>query len=317
MLNDNIAGDAQILPFYLASGSDDTALIRGRIASVGGPASQILARHAYPPLVARLQAEALAVVACLSSTLKFEGVFTLQAKGSALVRTLFADITQAGHIRGYCAFDDDPATRPLLDDVSSATGPVRLGPVMGDGYIAFTVSEVETGGRYQGIVELDRHGLDAAAMRWFENSEQLDSMVIVAAGEQLGGWQATALLLQRIASEGGATLGNPLDGAARAATDESWHTAKTLMGSLRRDELLDPHLAPQDIVFRLFNSMAPHSAPARPVIDQCRCDADKVKQMLHQLDPAELAELTTEAGTLDVVCEFCKTSCSFHKDDIC
>ena len=175
-------------------------------------------------------------------TLKFDGVFTLQA--SASVRTLFADINQAGHIRGYCAFDDDPATRPLLDDVSATTGPVRLGSVMGDGYIAFTVNEVETGGRYQGIVELDRHGLDAAAMRWFENSEQLDTTVIVAAGEQSGGWQATALLLQRIASEGGATLGNPLDGAARAASDESWHTAKTLMASLRRDELLDPQLVP-------------------------------------------------------------------------
>ena len=50
------------------------------------------------------------------------------------------------------AFDDDPAARPLLDDVSATTGPVRLGPVMGDGYIAFTVNEVEAGGRYQGIV---------------------------------------------------------------------------------------------------------------------------------------------------------------------
>ena len=230
---------------------------------------------------------------------------------------MFADINQAGHIRGYCAFDDNPATRPLLDDGSVATGPVRLGPVMGDGYIAFTVKEAETDGHYQGIVELDRQGLDAAAVRWFENSEQLDTTVIVAAGEQSGSWQATALLLQRIASEGGTTLGNPLDGAARAASDESWHTAKTLMASLRRDELLDPHLAPQDIVFRLFNSMAPHSAPARPVIDQCRCDADKVEQMLRQLDPAELAELATAAGTLDVVCEFCKTTCSFHKDDIC
>ncbi len=318
MLNDNIAGDSQILPFYLASGSDDAALIRGRIASVGGPASQILARHAYPPLVARLQAEALAVAACLSSTLKFDGVFTLQAKGNALVRTLFADINQAGHLRGYCAFDDDPATRPLLDDVSAATGPVRLGPVMGDGYIAFTVDEADTGGRYQGIVELDRQGLDAAAVRWFENSEQLDTAVIVAAGQQPGGWQATALMLQRIAAEGGAAGGNPLDNAAaRAASDESWHTAKTLMASVRQDELLDPNLAPQDIVFRLFNSMAPHSAPARPVVDQCRCDADKVEQMLRQLDPTALTELATAAGTLDVVCEFCKTSRSFHKDDIC
>ena len=109
-----------------------------------------------------------------------------------MVRTLFADINQAGHIRGYCAFDEDPAKRPLLDDLSAATGPVRLGPVMGDGYIAFTVDDVDTGGRYQGIVELDRQGLDAAAVRWFKNSEQLDTVVIVAAGEQSGGWQATA-----------------------------------------------------------------------------------------------------------------------------
>ena len=93
MLNDNLPSDAQILPFYLADGSDDVALIRGRMASVGRPANSILERHDYPPLVATLQAEALALAACLSSTLKFDGVFTLQAKGDGLVRTLFADIT--------------------------------------------------------------------------------------------------------------------------------------------------------------------------------------------------------------------------------
>ena len=43
MLNDNLPADAQILPFYLADGSDDVALIRGRMASVGRPANSILA----------------------------------------------------------------------------------------------------------------------------------------------------------------------------------------------------------------------------------------------------------------------------------
>ena len=100
MLNDNLPADAQILPFYLADGSDDTALIRGRMASVGRAASAILARHAYPEIVAILQAEALALAACLSSTLKFDGVFTLQAKGDGMVRTLFADITEKGALRG-------------------------------------------------------------------------------------------------------------------------------------------------------------------------------------------------------------------------
>jgi hypothetical protein len=48
MLNDNLPSDAQILPFYLADGSDDVALIRGRMASVGRPANSILERHDLP-----------------------------------------------------------------------------------------------------------------------------------------------------------------------------------------------------------------------------------------------------------------------------
>ena len=95
MLNDNIPAGSQILPFYLANGSNDTALIRGRIASVGTAAEGIIERHAYPDPVSHLQAEALALAACLSSTLKFDGVFTLQAKGDGLVRTLFATNTMA------------------------------------------------------------------------------------------------------------------------------------------------------------------------------------------------------------------------------
>ena len=81
--------DAQIIPFYLTGCAENVALIRGRIASVGQPATTILQRHAYPSAIAKMQAEALALTACLASTLKFEGIFTLHAKGDGLVRTLF------------------------------------------------------------------------------------------------------------------------------------------------------------------------------------------------------------------------------------
>jgi len=317
MLNDNMAPDAQILPFYLASGSDDVALIRGRIASVGKPANTILQRHAYPPVVARLQAEALALTACLSSTLKFEGVFTLQAKGDGLVRTLFADINNDGHLRGYAAFNDDLEALRGFEGAADGDDMVSLGAVMGDGYIAFTVDEQNTGGRYQGIVELDREGLDMAAVRWFENSEQLDTVVICAAGQRQAGWQAVALMLQRVAAEGGAGGGSLMkDEASLVASDDAWHTAKTLMHSVTRDELLDPHLSPEAIVFRLFNSMDPHSAPARPVLDQCRCSTDKVEAMLRQLDDTDLADLADDDGALQVLCEFCKAERRFQKDQI-
>src|SRR6056300_1728776 len=163
MLNDNLPADAQILPFYLADGSDDVALIRGRMASVGRPANSILERHDYPPLVATLQAEALALAACLSSTLKFDGVFTLQAKGDGLVRTLFADITQAGDLRGYCALDDEQSQLTKIQLAQPNDQAVNIVPLMGGGYIAFTVDDRETGGRYQGIVELDGPHISDAA----------------------------------------------------------------------------------------------------------------------------------------------------------
>ena len=317
MLNDNLPDDAQILPFYLADGSDNVALIRGRIASVGRPASTILERHAYPEVVATLQAEALALAACLSSTLKFDGVFTLQAKGDGLVRTLFADITAIGNLRGYVSLHDNPTAFQAAALMHDLSGPVKVGPLMGDGYIAFTVDEGSTNGRYQGIVELgDRH-IGDAAMRWYENSEQLDTEVICAAAKGAEGWQAVALMLQRIAAEGGKGDG-PMktDSAARESSDEAWHTAKTLLGSIKRAELLDPALSPKDIIFRLFNSMAPHSAPTRPVYDQCSCNVKKIESMLHQLSPDEVEDLADENGNLTITCEFCKTQRVYNKDMI-
>ena len=319
MLNDNLPSDAQILPFYLADGSDDVALIRGRMASVGRPANSILERHDYPPLVATLQAEALALAACLSSTLKFDGVFTLQAKGNGLVRTLFADITEAGHLRGYTAMEDNPTGSQAAALAYDPSGSVYLGTLMGSGYIAFTVDDGTSNGRYQGIVELDERHLSDAAMRWYENSEQLDTIIVCAAENNADGWQAVALMLQKIAVDGGKGDGASApktNEQARAASDDAWHTAKTLLGSITRGELLDPALLPEDIIFRLFNSMAPHSAPARPVLDQCRCNVEKIESMLQQLAPDAIDDMSDHDGNLTVTCEFCKTTRAYHKDAI-
>ena len=313
MLNDNVAAVSQILPFYLAEGSSDVALIRGRMASVGAAASTIIERHNYPDLVGRLQAEALALAACLSSTLKFDGVFTLQAKGDGLVRTLFADITKAGDLRGYCALDEDQSQLAALQLAQPNDDAVHIVPLMGGGYIAFTVDDDATGGRYQGIVELNGPHLSNAAIRWFENSEQTDTMVLCAADTGSSGWQASALLLQRIATEGGDTVSTT---GARVVSDDAWHTAKTLLSSVTRSELLDPALTPEEIIFRLFNSMAPHVAPARAVTDQCRCDVQKIKSMLTQLSVDDVNDLADADGALHITCEFCKTERVFYKSDL-
>ncbi len=313
MLNDNVAAGSQILPFYLADGSSDVALIRGRMASVGAAASTIIERHNYPDLVGRLQAEALALAACLSSTLKFDGVFTLQAKGDGLVRTLFADITEAGNLRGYCALDEDQSQLAAMQLAQPNDDAVHIVPLMGSGYIAFTVDDEATGGRYQGIVELDGPHLSDAAMRWFENSEQTDTMLLCSADKGSSGWQASALMLQRIAAEGGDAVSTA---GAQAASDDAWHTAQTLLSSVSRAELLDPALTSEEVIYRLFNSMAPHVTPARVVTDQCRCDEQKIESMLTQLSVDDVNDLADAEGVLHLTCEFCKTERVFDKSDL-
>lgn len=303
--SDASSAGAQILPFYLAGEDGDTALIRGRFASVGVPATRILTRHDYPEAVASLQAEAMAIAACLSTFMKFDGVFTLQAKGDGYVKTLLADMTSDGALRGYTAFDEDGQPPVGLDMATSL--PASIPALLGSGYAAFTVDQGSENGRYQGIVELTGETLSDAATAWFANSEQVDSHIVAAAGRTDDSWTASAMMVQRVAADGG-----NLSGVSRDAREDAWNTAEMLLRSVRRDELVDPDLAPEALVFRLFNSLRPHVAPARPVEDKCRCSPDRAIAVLERMPAAELMDLVTESGTIDVTCEFCKTTRSIN-----
>lgn len=304
------ANSSNVTPFYLTGEGEapSTPLIRGRLARLFDPASTILARHDYPDCVSEICAEAMGLAACLSTTLKFEGVFTVQAKGDGAVKTLFADVTSKGQIRSYAAFDEQ-LTDPFLP-----TGPAVLPRLMGSGYVAFTVDQAATSGeaghRYQGIVELEGPHMGDCAVAWFKNSEQLASHVMTAARKTPAGWQSAALFLQQIAQEGG-------DGPVQAglSVEEEWHTAMVLMSSVKKDELLDPSLPAEQLLYRLFHANGLHLQPARPLSDECRCSAEKVENMLQSLSPDQRQDMSDEAGRLVVNCEFCKTARSYHHSD--
>ena len=218
-----------VTPFYLTGEGQGTTtpLIRGRLARLFSPAAAILERHNYPDCVSEMCAEAMGLAACLSTTLKFDGVFTVQAKGDGAVKTLFADVTSDGQIRSYAAFDDQQAA------AFTPSGPAVLPRLMGSGYVAFTVDQAPANGeaahRYQGIVELEGPHMGDCAVAWFRNSEQLASYVITAARKTDAGWHGAALFLQQIAGEGG-------DGPQQpdSVMEEEWHTAMVLMSSLKK-----------------------------------------------------------------------------------
>ena len=109
-------------------------------------------------------------------------------------------------------------------------------------------------------------------------------------------------MVQRVAADGGNQTT-----ASRAEQDDAWTTADMLLRSVTREELVDPQLAPEDLVFRLFNALRPHVAPSQPVEDKCRCSPEKVEAVLSRMSPEELAGLVAESGKVEVTCEFCKT----------
>ena len=94
--------DNVVLPFTV-----ETLDVRGRLVRLGSTLDSILHRHAYPPAVARLLGEALALTALLGSALKVAGSFQLQARTDGLVNLLVVDFDLPDRLRAYARFDAD------------------------------------------------------------------------------------------------------------------------------------------------------------------------------------------------------------------
>jgi len=285
--------DDLVLPFQL-TGDGDGARLLGRLVRMGPLVDDVLGRHAYPEPVARLLAEALALTATLAATLKYDGVFTLQAQGDGPVPLLVVDAESCNgrgyRLRGYARHDD--ARLAALGAAPPAT--TRL---FGTGWLAFTVDQGGSTQRYQGIVEIAGDSLAECAQHYFRQSQQLDAAVLLAAGHGGEGWRAGGLILERIAATGGRAPGS-------ADGDDPWRRAMMLLATSTVTELLDPWLAAERLLFRLFHAEGLRVNRPRPVERGCRCSEARIVDVLRRLPREDVAELAAD-GAIEVTCEFC------------
>ncbi len=274
-----------IQPFQL-----ELANVRGRAVRLSAVLDQVLARHDYPPVVEHIVAEAMVATVLLASLLKYDGVFTLQAKGDGPLSLLVVDVTTAGEVRAYARFDADRL--PPIDGTRS---------LLGEGYLAFTVDQGENTEGYQGIVALTGDRLADSVAHYFEQSEQLPTMARLAARAYPDGWRAGAVLVQRL----------PDDDAGRVhkspgEDEEDWRRATILLNTVADVELLDRTLHLNSLLFRLFHEERIRVFPPSAVQRGCRCSAERVERVLRSIPQAELDALKID-GELVVKCEFCGT----------
>lgn len=294
---DDIVQPFQVDPFRL----------RGRLLRLGPLLDRILTQHEYPAPVATMLGEAIVLAISLSGALKYEGVFTLQTKGDGPIRLLVADVTTAGAVRGYAQFD--AARLAQLDADAGSSVPRLLGP----GYLALTVDQGEHTERYQGIVALEGTTLAECVHHYFHQSEQVEAGIKVAVAPRPGpdgrpSWRGGALMIERLPKEGGTS-------AVREAEDDGWRRAMALMATGTSDEMLDPALAPEGLLFRLFHEEGVRAYRPHALTAKCRCSRERVERMLTALPPRDLVELTVD-GKLVVTCEFCNAAYSFDEEAV-
>src|SRR3954470_3605122 len=270
---------------------------RGRIARLGPVVDLILAAHAYPPLIEQLLAEALTLTALLGSLLKeAEGQLTLQAQTDGGAIDLMVCDYLGGELRGYVRHDAEKLTALPPDPT--------LKQLFGDGYLAITFDQPVAKERYQGIVPLEGKNLGEAAKSYFAQSEQIPSLVRLAAQKRGEHWFAGGLLLQHLpeGEEGRERLHTRL-------AHPDWPHVAILGGSIRADELTDPGLTLDDLVWRLFHEEDEvRTLPAIKLSRGCRCDPDYVRSVIAKFPEEEREAMVGEDGLIRVDCEFCSSS---------
>ncbi len=283
--------DDLVQPFLLESSG-----IRGNLVRLGPVVHEILTRHAYPAPVARLLGEMLALTAMLAGLIKSDGVFSLQTKGDGAVGTMIADMTTAGDLRGYAAFD---AARLAATSATATSVPDLLGA----GYIAFTADPGPPADRYQGIVKLVGETLADCLQHYFRQSEQVQSGLIVATDLVDGYWRAAGLVLQQLPEDNPAH-GQPVD-------EDAWQRAMILQASCTRVELLGPDLPANDLLYRLFHEEGVRVFRRRALLAGCRCSWPRLEETLRSLPRQEVEDLCID-GEVVVTCEFCNRRYRFN-----
>lgn len=280
-----------VLPFDVVG-----AGIRGRLIRLEASSARALSAHNLAEPAARIAGEMLVLATLLGTALKLDGRLTAQTKSDGPLDLIAADYYGAGDgkpkgVRGYARLDEER--------FSQFEAAPSFATLTGSGSLAITIEPRRRGQTYQGIVALSPHGVAASAEGYFEQSEQLPTLIRLAAapvytkGSQKAAWRAGGLMLQ-------VTPDAPRH-------EDDWDRLSALAGSVEDLELLDTSLSAETLLWRLFNQEEVRVLPAEAIAFRCDCSSERIAAVLRSYSDEERAGLADPDGVLRARCEFCGT----------
>ncbi len=304
--NDNTGAlEDAVIPF-LVKNSD----VRGRIAKIGPTINHILTRHDYPEAVSQLLGELLIIASLLGTMMKREGLITIQASGDGPVDMLVADCTYDGKLRGYANIKKDAGDFPENPSLKD---------IMGKGYLAITMDYLTQDQRYQGIVELAETSLNDSLVTYFKTSEQIETYLQLGLSKRPASkkkrkkeWYGGGIIIQRIPEEGGTKEDqSKLEGLR----EEQWERVKIYVNSVKTDELTDPELSSNQLLYRLFHEEGVWIHEPTKLAHFCRCSRERIESILSTMSDDDLKDMQEE-GTIKVTCQFCNKTEMFTDKDV-
>ena len=261
--------------------------VRGVAVRLDATWDAVAGRADYPPAARELLGEAAAAAVLFTGHTKVDGRLSIQIRGERGLRTLFAECTAAGTVRGIVQLTEgQDAPRDLRD----------LGR---DALLAITIEnpglDPREPQRYQSLVGLDASRLAEAFEDYFRQSEQLPTRLLLAAD----GGRAGGLMLQKLPGDEG--------------DDDGWNRVGALFDTLAEAELLATPVPV--LLHRLFHEESPQVLTERPVRFGCSCSRERVASMLHSLGQEEAVAALAD-GVAEVRCEFCGQQYRFTQPQI-
>lgn len=297
-----LVDDDVIQPFSI-----EKTNIRGRMVRLGPVLADIMGKHQYPPPVSALLTEVVTLSLLLATTMKYEGIFTLQIRGDGPVRTLVSDVTNRGHVRAYAGFDAVAVKKAARRKKDLQHHYYHL---LGEGgHMAFTVDQGGSTERYQGLVSLSGSSIVDSVLHYFQQSEQIRTGFKLAVHPQDGQWRSGAIMIQHMP-------GHEKGDRDKEREDEDWNRTSILLKSCTEGELVTPNLHSTDLLFRLFHEDGIRVYPATPVRHVCRCSREKVVNILRTFPKEEIGETCRAEGHVSVICEFCSREYVFNDREL-
>jgi len=288
----------------------DDGLFVGRIARLENVLKTIIHKHGYVKNVSAALSETTALAVLLANALKFEGLFTLQLQGNGPVSTVVVDVTSDGSIRACANYDKAHLEKAFA--LRKNEGEIEATPhLLGNGTLAFTIDDGKNN-YHQGVVDLQGKTLTECALRYFKQSEQIETMLklfVDIPSDDEGSWRAGGILLQRIPNIGGKDV-------ALEDIPELKNEAEILLNSLKQEEIFDENLSLPEILHRLYHANNLVLTKENKYQFKCRCSREKLLKTLRGFSENELSSMLDENSKITATCNFCSETYAFTIPEI-